>query len=542
MKRFVLSSLSLLAAGFVFVAAITPVCAEEDISERRSETQLLLERLERAEAQIRRLEEQNDETPTDLPIGSEDQEAVLFNDSAESDSLTDQLRAMQAENETLQAQQTDLGKKYESLSKSHEKLLSSYDKFSADLKKGQGVVIPGDPNVTLKINARIHADYWAFPSANAGADVLEGTPVDPVDPQDRFGLRRVRFRFGGDIKDNMFYRFDLELANPRNFEWRDAYLGFKNLPGNQELVIGHQKRPYGWDTLNSSNANIFLERPLVQDFMNGDYRRLGIQINGVSDEQDWNWQYGVFNGDFVQDSDSFYVGNHYQLEAAGRLANTWWYDEDSGGRGWGHWAIAGAVARPDGDSALNNTARFATRPEGRTTDRWMDTRAIVGAQTYEILALENAFNAGPFHAVGEVMNMSLQRNAGGDLNFWGAYGEVAYMLTGEHMSWNRKSGTLDNVKPFENFFLVDRMSGGTGSGWGAWQVAARYSYLDANSGDILAGVGNSGTLGLVWYLNQNAKFQLNYIHGVIGDSRDLNTAGVGDAEYDIIGARCLIAF
>lgn len=541
MNRFAKTTLALLFAGFGFQAVLIPVSAQEDLSESRSETQLLLERLERAEAQIRQLQAQDTRAPSGRIAVSEDLDAVLFDDSGEPESLSDQLRAMQAENEALQAEQKSLGKKYDALNKSHEKLASSYDKYTADIGKGKGVVIPGSPGATLKINARVHADAWAFPHANAGANALEGTPAVPTDPEDRLGLRRLRFTLRGDISDNMFYRMDIETANPHNFEWRDAYLGFKNLPNNQELVIGHQKRPYGWDALNSSNDNIFMERPAVQDFMNPDYRRLGIQINGYTDDESWNWHYGVFSAEDVQPTNSFATNDHLQPEVAGRLANTWWYDEESDGRGWGHWAIAGAVSRPDGRTS-KNSARYASRPEARTTSTWLDTGRIAGAQTTELLALENVFTAGPFHAAGEVMALSVQRDAGSDLNFWGAYGEVAYMLTGEHMAWNRKTGTLAGVTPFENFFLVDRMSGGRGRGWGAWQVAARYSYLDGSSQDILAGESKNVTLGLVWYFNPNAKLQFNYIHGMIGNSADLNAAGVGNAEYDMLGTRCLIAF
>lgn len=529
------SALALIVVTLIAGSAPARICVSDD-----TQIEQLLERLESAEARIAELQEEvsASQDRTTSPIQTD---PVFFQDDSDTTSLSDQLHEILIQNEKLQAEHEDLEKKYESLSKSHQKLATEYDKFKSDIGKGKGIVVPGDPAVTIKINGRVHADYWAFPSSNAGSDVLEGTPAAPMDPEDRFGLRRVRFTLRGDIADNMFYRFDVEMANPHNFEWRDAYLGFKNLPANQELVIGHQKRPYGWDTLNNSNYNIFLERPMVSDFMNVDYRRLGIMVNGVTDDESWNWHYGVFGGADIQSTNSFSVGDQLQLEVAGRLANTWWYDEESKGRGWGHWAIAGSVSRPDGRHA-NNIANYSTRPEGRTTDRWINTRAIVGATTTELIALENAFNAGPFHAAGEVQSLFVQRDTGGDLTFWGAYGEAAYMLTGEHMQWNRKTGTLDGVVPFENFFLVDRMSGGTGAGWGAWQVAARYSYLDASTGDVLAGVGNSATLGLVWYFNSNAKLQLNYVHGWIGDSADLNTAGVGNAEYSILGARCLIAF
>ena len=108
------------------------------------------------------------------------------------------------------------------------------------------------------------------------------------------------------------------------------------------------------------------------------------------------------------------------------------------------------------------------------------------------------------------------------------------------MPWNRNTGTLGRPEPFENFFLVDRCSGGKGTGWGAWQVAARYSYADFNDEDILGGKGESVTLGLNWLWNANTRLQFNYISGEI---RDRDIGGIlTSGRYDIVGARFLIDF
>jgi len=159
-----------------------------------------------------------------------------------------------------------------------------------------------------------------------------------------------------------------------------------------------------------------------------------------------------------------------------------------------------------------------------------------------MIALEKVLNVGPLQFVGEVQNLFLQRNTGSNLHFWGGYAYLAYFLTGEHMPWERDSGTLGRPKPFENFFLVDRLSGGTGGGWGAWQVAARYSYADFSNDDILGGVGTSVTLGLNWYWNANARLQFNYIHGWIDDHSPVTAAMLTEGEYDIIGMRAMVDF
>jgi phosphate-selective porin OprO and OprP len=95
------------------------------------------------------------------------------------------------------------------------------------------------------------------------------------------------------------------------------------------------------------------------------------------------------------------------------------------------------------------------------------------------------------------------------------YAQMGYFLTGEQRVYNRAGGVFGRVKPLANFAY--------GEGWGAWELALRYSYADfgsafsdtlpaPNAGAPLFGGRESDvTVGLNWYLNQYAKFQFNYI-------------------------------
>ena len=464
--------------------------------------------------------------PSAPPSSRTEPAAVLLFDEPEAD-------------DEVTARLNEIDEKLEALDEAHKSL--------AD-KASKGIVFPGTTNNTVQLNGRIHADYWSFPGSDSAINAFEG-----VDPQDRFVFRRMRFGVKGKIRDNMEYKIEMEFANPGSTEYRDVYIGFNDLPVLHTVLIGNQKRPYGLDHLNSSRYNIFIERPFIIEAFNQDARRLGIASYGLSQDQAWNWRFGVYNMELTQ-NDAGYVGDHYQLEFAARLANTWWYDESSDGRGYAHWAVSGTFADPDGDDGTviapgppairthRNEARFRTRPEARTTARWLNTGRIAGAQTYELLGLEKVINVGPLQVVGELQNVWMQRSAaaGRDLWFWGGYAYVAYMLTGEHVPWARKSGTLGRVKPFENFFLVNRCTGGTGGGWGAWQIAARYSYADLSDGGVNGGVGNSITLAMNWHWNPNARLQFNYIHGWVDDHFPVN--GFTEGEYDIIGMRAMVDF
>lgn len=422
-----------------------------------------------------------------------------------------------------------LAERISALEKSWQKQQESAAKKTADDAKKPSV----------KVSGRIHLDYWGYPDSSAGANAFE-TGDSTEDPLDRFLFRRLRFGVAGDLPANMQYKIEIDFAGGSEVKFKDAYLGWHDLPVLQTLRLGNQKRPYGLDHLNSSRYNVFMERPFVIEAFNQDARRLGICSYGVSDNDAWNWRYGAFLMEDISDVGET-LSDHYQVEFAGRLANTIWYDECSDGRGYAHWAIAGTVADPDGLSP-DNQGEFQTRPEARTSSRWLDTGQIAGADTYELLGAEGVVNLGPIQVVGEYQIVWLQRapGFGSDVELHGGYVYLSYFLTGEHMPWDREEGILGRPKPFEDFFLVRMHDGCIGRGWGAWQVAARYSHGDLSDDDVLGGVGDSFTFGLNWYWTAYAKMQFNYIYGSIDDHAAVDGQTFGD--YHIFGARFMVDF
>ena len=441
----------------------------------------------------------------------------------EDDSLADRLAALE--------------EKYAELDEAQGDLSSSLKDYA---KTGHG-------GATMKVNGRVHFDMWGFPGDSPGVNGFESGD-NGISPQDRVGFRRMRFGVKGDLWKNMLYKIEMEFAGGNKSEFRDAYLGFTELPFLQTVLIGNQKRPYGLDHLNSSRYNVFIERPFVIEAFNQDARRLGICSYGISDDLAWNWRYGVYNQRLVQDEGN-YISDHYQAQVAGRLANTIWHDECSDGRGYAHWAISGTWADADGNAAADNfadsginEARFRTRPEARTDARWLDTGHIADTNDYGLLGLESVVNVGAAQWVGEYQFVSLNRSGANDLNLHGGYFYLSYFLTGEHIPWNRKTGCLGRVKPFENFFLVDTCCDGVRGGWGAWQLAARYSYLDLTDDDIQGGIGESVTAGVNWHWNPWARMQFNYIYGNIWDNAGNAAGGVDFGDYHILGARFMVDF
>lgn len=393
---------------------------------------------------------------------------------------------------------------------------------------------------TMKWTGRIHTDYWAFPGQSPGEDAFEtGDAFDSVD--DRFLFRRLRVGVQGEIPDFMLYKLEVDFNNPESPQLKDNYIGWEDLPVFQTVLLGNQKRPYGLDHINSSRYNVFLERPAIIEGLNQDSRRFGLASYGFSDDLRYNWRYGAYMGRDMQNVGTVTatpMGGVYQAEIAGRFASTLFYECE--GRNYAHFALAGTLANTDGNaSSAVSTARFQSRPEARTSGRWLDTGVIAGAQGYEIGALEGVLNLGALQIVGEYQNAWVQRDGFNDVAFHGGYLYAAYFLTGEHTPWERETGQLGRVKPFHNFFWV-RDEGDMVPGWGAWQVAARYSHADFTDSDIEGGIENNLTLGLNWWWNPYARLQFNYIYGKITDRRPID--GFSEGDYHILGTRICVDF
>ncbi len=389
---------------------------------------------------------------------------------------------------------------------------------------------------TMTLFGRIQFDFWTFPQTDDAIDVFETGDPD-LGPQSRVEFRRARLGVKGKIVKDMIYKIEIDFGKPNRFAFKDMYIGFEDLPWSHTLMMGNQKRPYGLDTLNSSRYNIFLERPMVGDAFNLNARRFGIAATGLSEEKSWSWRFGVFNmNDWAEvGTISSYT---VQPEFAGRVAHTPWFDEASGGRNYLHLAVSGTWAFPDGSPSEGdapNEARFRTRPEGRSSKAWIDTGRISGTDSYAMMGLEALVNLGPTQIAAEYMHSWLDRNSGQEgLQFGGGYLYISHFLTGDFMPWNRKYGTLGMPKPIHDL---------GGGHWGAWQLAARYSFADFSDKDILGGQGNALTLGLNWWWNPKSRLQFNYIAGRISDrSVDVGGTIYSEGDYQILGLRVMVDF
>ena len=106
---------------------------------------------------------------------------------------------------------------------------------------------------------------------------------------------------------------------------------------------------------------------------------------------------------------------------------------------------------------------------------------------------------GPFNFEAEYMRASVNRfgEPQGNVSFAGWRLQANYVLTGETRAYDFKSGSFGSITPEKES--------------GAWEIAARYSYLDLTDKNVTGGVEHNVTLGTSWYANTHVRVIGNYI-------------------------------
>jgi phosphate-selective porin OprO/OprP len=474
--------LSILALVCVSLASVVECQAQDhDVPTKPTPpVEELLRRLEHAEAKIRKLEAQSKPSVELIPT------------------------LLPATNETVAestARRVDFGQ-------------PSANALTADKAAAFAISHPDCPqahaephtNPFVKVGGLIHIDSTLFPTSSGGIGFFEN-PSTGEGPENRLEFRRLRLQLTGDVLDDMFYKLDFEFSDPNEPQLLDAYLGFRDVPLLQTVLIGNQVRPLGFAVYGSANTLVLMEPAMVFGESNVDSRRIGVLSRGTTEDESVNWQFGVFEHPNLQSSGE-YLSDSFEGSINARVAATPWYDDFSGGQNYVLVGINSTVANPNGDAQLQGP------PELRTQSRWINTGAIAGSNWLNATGLEAILNLGPLSIGAEWVGTIVGRTGDSpDVFFHGGYLYAAYFLTRDHQPINRKLGVLDNVQPLRNFTPATARCGGLG----AWQVAARISYFDLTDDDILGGNETNFTLGLNWWFNPSSRLMFNYVVGSIDD-------------------------
>jgi phosphate-selective porin OprO/OprP len=197
-----------------------------------------------------------------------------------------------------------------------------------------------------------------------------------------------------------------------------------------------------------------------------------------------------------------------------------WYENE--GEGLLHVGMSGKQATGVSQAGVNGRLLpFRTRDAIRTglSVDWPQPAAItLYGDDLQQVNMEMAAIYGPWTFQAEYLLSSYQdarttfaSPTNGNAVYHGGYIQLLRFLTNDHDHYSKKTGFFERVKPTENFFLVRDASGCRCFGTGAWQVGARYNYLDLNDNGLNGGILHNMTTGVNWFLNPNMKLQFDYI-------------------------------
>ncbi|HVX59096.1 MAG TPA: porin [Pirellulales bacterium] len=383
------------------------------------------------------------------------------------------------------------------------------------------------------------------------------------DMQDGTGFRRVRLQAYGSLAEFTNYNIILDFAVAGRPSFLDVWGEQENLGRLGTVRIGQFRQPTSMEGQTSIRHLEFLERSAAFQAMDP-FRRVGIEAYNTSEDRNTSWAASVYVTGFtflapiatgnVQQYGTLgdtrygtFIGDNGGYSTACRATHLLWYDEPANGRYLMHLGAGYNYSRTGGNGG----------PPGPINGQFYIGRTIPGvfvgdpltpgitangtpfvantgnipAKDFHYFHVEWAGQYGAAHFQTEWLGTVLNTMTAGTIFLNGAYAQAGYFLTGENVGYNRQFGVMDyQVKPFTEFFGLDKGI----CGWGAWEIAARYDFLNLpNAGftpppaaAVLAGTINAGTSGanpnpgtlnmasfaLNWWWNVNTRVQFNYIN------------------------------
>jgi phosphate-selective porin OprO and OprP len=395
-------------------------------------------------------------------------------------------------------------------------------------------------------------DNYAFNQNNGLHTPRSGTaPAAPFAGPNQGGIgeledgsyfRRLRIQFEGGFSEVFQYNlvFKLEDSEFSQTGLDEFWVGMAKVPVLGYVRVGNVKIAEGLegDSYSSSKAITFEEKA---SFTEAFYQNFGDGIwiaNNLLDHR----AFWAFNAYRQEDGSSGINFGDGEYAFGGRIAALPLWSND--GRCFLHLASSyywrkaqDTNTNAPGDGANTPGVEFRARPEMRddspgaggaqavplgNTNRMVDT-GVLPASSSGVLGVEAFGNYGPLSIIGEWAwatafdvngKTGNAKFTGQDFTFSGGYAQVGYFLTGESRSYDREFGRLGSSYieggPRTPFWFTRAADGSWDHGIGAWELAARASYLDLNDGVVNGGTLLGVSAGVHWFLTSNLKVQFDY--------------------------------
>jgi phosphate-selective porin OprO and OprP len=410
-----------------------------------------------------------------------------------------------------------------------------------------------DGNFTAGINGRMQVDSQTNVNQNLasqyGAASSSGATGNvPATLNDGATLRRARLGIEGTFFKETDYKFEYDFTRGNGLNAggiTDAFVRY-NFSKPFSLKVGAFKEPFSLEEATSNRYLTFIERNMaVNTFVdNLNTYKVGIGANYSADrwlvassmQTEGVGGYNAYGNNSLTSSTGSAVNTNGGVNRNGGGGDTSWeVNTRIGGTPWMesktkflHVGTSGSYININNNytstNAYNNGGVIFANGLGGNVDRSsiLNTGNLtsgarnVGFQANHLtrFGAETALVYGPFSAQGEYIQTDVSGHGytnNESLN--GYYGYATYFLTGESRNYRAKTASWDRLKPNRNFDMK--------GGWGAWEIAAGYDYMNLNSGNIAGGSASTVKTGINWYPNSHVRVMANWVHAL-----DINTKSV----------------
>jgi len=376
-----------------------------------------------------------------------------------------------------------------------------------------------DKNFKFKLGGRIQADANYSSTDNFVKDFGKKTQT-PVEANDGTEFRRARIDFTGTFYKDWNFKTQVDFAD-NAVAVKDLYMQYTGL-GFMSVTGGQQKQNFSRELLESSNDLMFTERSLM-NVLNAPVVDRAIGLNFQSEAKTgYTAALGIYGDTITPNKDP----------KDGKTLFT-------GDEGWGisgrttfapieektkvvHLGVAGNYRAPNADGkVIDNEMHYVYETDHMSNLNLIDTK-VSGISNIKMLGLEAAGLYGPVSVGAEYTRQWVDRkDAGSNLEVDGWYADAAWTITGESRKY--KQGRFYKVDPTKNFSLKN-------GGWGAFELATRYSAVDLDDGTFHGGEASNVTVAANWYFNSNFRLMADYTRAFNFTNPAVKTAAGGDPD------------
>lgn len=326
-----------------------------------------------------------------------------------------------------------------------------------------------------------------------GGTVLYDVPLNSEPDGAASTLRLAELAYFKKLGGKWDIRFKVNYNNAGDFELGDNYLDYSGWK-TSKATIGVFNPAFSLESVSKREGLTFMERALPVEALS-EQRSGGIGILKRTPNA-------------ILNAGLFFFSPNYQGKSQAGKALVLHYvhaplERKKEGGIWGGRRIWAGFSLSYRTNVNESNTQFRSRPEvAISDDYYVDTDLIAGATDVIRLGFEASKVNGSFSWQTEILTARVKRQGMKSVDFSGAYFFASWFLTGESRNYNPAKGA---------FLPVDPLSPLRHGGKGAFEVAARVSYIDLNDRDVIGGKQANLTLGLNWYANSRWRLMLNLI-------------------------------